>query len=239
MIRAARGQAVVETIVALMLLIPLWLALLFLAELLSAQQHAISSVRHALMLSHQSDSGLRADTIADLARTRFAPGSIEAPWVPQTLEFKIEVDTAATLPAAKQLKELSDGVLRPATVVTGGDFSLGGQSDTRAVAKVSFRLPEFIGSGGELKPILLSESGIALQQAWYSRGDADTERRVRGVTMQGRLVEAGRVFEAIRPVISIIEPAFERFCPGRLDVDIVPADRTSGAQGGDARARPC
>lgn len=237
--RIARGQAMIETVVALILLIPLWLAVLFLAELLATQQSAISSVRHALMLSHQSERGLDTDAIKDLARSRFSPKAIDAPWMPDALKFDIQLDAVATLPAAKQLRGLADGVLQPATLVTGGDFGLPSQDDARIVATISYRLPQFLGTERRLEPVLLSERTAALQQVWYSRGDIDTERRVRGVAMQGRLVETSRVFDAIRPVISIVEPAFERFCPGRLDVDIVPADRTNGANGGDARARSC
>jgi hypothetical protein len=100
-------------------------------------------------------------------------------------------------------------------------------------------LPDFLAANDAKTPIVITEQLSALHHGWSSRSDRDTRDRVIGMTVQARLREATMVFDVMRPVISIVEPAFERFCPGRLDVDIVPSDRTVGSMGGDARSRSC
>lgn len=234
-----RGQALVESLVALFWLIPLWFALLFLAELLSAQQAAISSVRHAVILSHLTDGALPRAEIAAIARSRYGDPSADAPWAPRSLSLQLEVTEAKPLPSPKQLHDIAQGTLLPASVITGGDFRLPTSSGIQARAQWSFRLPDFLAAAQTDTPILLTEQLAALHHGWSSRSDADTRDHVLGMTVQARLREATTVFDAVRPVIAIIEPAFERFCPGRLDVDIVPADRAEGSQGGDARPRSC
>jgi hypothetical protein len=234
-----RGQALVESLVALLWLTPLWFALLFLAELLAAQQAAISSVRHAVMLSHLTNGDLPKADIVAIARTRYTSTSPDAPWMPKSLSLQIQLEEAKPLPSPKQLHELAQGSLLPARVVTGGNFGLPVSSGVQARAQWSFRLPDFLAANDAKTPIVITEQLSALHHGWSSRSDLDTRDRVIGMTVQARLREATMVFDVVRPVISIVEPAFERFCPGRLDVDIVPSDRTVGIMGGDARSRSC
>lgn len=234
-----RGQALVESLIALLWLIPLWLALLFLSDLLAAQQAAISSVRHAVMLSHLTEGSLEKQQVAELARARHSRGGLDAPWAPSSLSLTTSVTDSPSFSSSKHLRELTQTVLAPASVITGGDFRLPQEEGIRAQAQWSFRLPEFLGVNQIEGPILMTERLSVLQRGWSSSSDSETRDRVMGMTMQSRLVVATNVFDAIRPVISLIEPSFERFCPGRLDVDIVPADRTVGSQGGDARSRAC
>lgn len=234
-----RGQALVESLVALLWLTPLWFALLFLAELLAAQQSAISSVRHAVMLSHLTDGGLTKADIASLARTRYASTSPDAAWMPKSLSLQLQLEEAKPLPSPRQLHELAQGSLLPARLVTGGDLGLPASSGVHARAQWSFRLPDFLAATYAGTPIVITEQLSALHHGWSSRSDLDTRDRVIGMTVQARLRDAITVFDVVRPVISIVEPAFERFCPGRLDVDIVPSDRTPGSLGGDARSRAC
>ena len=207
--------------------------------LLAAQQAAISSVRHAVMLSHLTDGGLPKADIAAIARTRYASTSSDTPWMPKSLSLQIQLEEAKPLPSPKQLHELAQGSLLPARVVTGGNFGLPVSSGVQARAQWSFRLPDFLAANDAKTPIVITEQLSALHHGWSSRSDLDTRDRVIGMTVQARLREATMVFDVVRPVISIVEPAFERFCPGRLDVDIVPSDRTVGSMGGDARSRSC
>jgi hypothetical protein len=177
--------------------------------------------------------------IAAIARTRYTSTSPDAPWMPKSLSLQIQLEEAKPLPSPKQLHELAQGSLLPARVVTGGNFGLPVSSGVQARAQWSFRLPDFLAANDAKTPIVITEQLSALHHGWSSRSDLDTRDRVIGMTVQARLREATMVFDVVRPVISIVEPAFERFCPGRLDVDIVPSDRTVGSMGGDARSRSC
>jgi hypothetical protein len=159
--------------------------------------------------------------------------------MPKSLSLQIQLEEAKPLPSPKQLHELAQGSLLPARVVTGGNFGLPVSSGVQARAQWSFRLPDFLAANDAKTPIVITEQLSALHHGWSSRSDRDTRDRVIGMTVQARLREATMVFDVVRPVISIVEPAFERFCPGRLDVDIVPSDRTVGSMGGDARSRSC
>lgn len=229
----------VESLVALLWLTPLWFALLFLGELLVVQQAAISSVRHAVMMSHLADGALAKTEMANLTQSRYAIGAADAPWMPQSLRLHVKLEDATSLASPRQLEDLAQAALTPASAVTGGDFRIPKPAYVQARAQWSLRLPDFLSDARVNAPILLTEQLTVLQQGGSSRSDQQTRDRVIGMTVQSRLIEAASVFDAIRPVISIVEPAFERFCPGRLDVDIVPADRTLGSQGGNARSRPC
>ena len=234
-----RGQALIESLIALIWLVPLWLALLFLSDLLAKQQAAISSVRHSVMLSHLAEGDLSKSVVAELSRSRYSDETFDAPWAPKSLRLEMRLDHSQPLAAPKQLRELTQTALAPAGVITGGDFRLPTEDGLRVQAQWSLRLPEFLSAANIEGPILLKEQLSVMQHGWSSRSDSQTRDRVMGMTVQSRLIAAAGVFDVIRPVISLIEPAFERFCPGRLDVDIIPADRTVGTQGGDARVRSC
>jgi hypothetical protein len=55
----------------------------------------------------------------------------------------------------------------------------------------------------------------------------------------GALREWTEPMRAATGAIALLEPAFAKLCIGRIDIDVVPADRLQGAAATDLRNRPC
>ena len=81
----------------------------------------------------------------------------------------------------------------------------------------------------------LAQSAAALTDTWNAAGSDMVVRRVSGLVPTRLLGESSDAVRAFRGVLSVVEPAFERFCPGRIDAEALPASRLDGAMGLAAR----
>jgi hypothetical protein len=76
----------------------------------------------------------------------------------------------------------------------------------------------------------LRESLVWLPDTWVVANKEIYAQRIAAITVPGRLAELSTATSMIKNVLSVVEPSFERFCPGRQALDIVPEDRLANSR---------
>jgi hypothetical protein len=223
--RSMRGQALVESLVAMLVLAPLLIATLGLARHQAAQQRAQSAAwAGAIAAHHGIDLAVMQANDADLT------GRVE-----------VSLQRMAVPDAADTAEDIAFTLLQPALAVGSGGLGLARAEARRATAVV---VP-----------------AIWLDTAWTIEGRDEGQRAALSVLVDdwaapdatavwrrtAALSTAGRI-NAWRPALrwaiepmQLFEPAVARLCLGRIDPDIVPADRlpTRRPDLMDLRTRPC
>ena len=248
--RVQRGQALTESLVLVIVLVPLAIAIEQLSRLAMVQHQLIASVRHVLLETH------------------FLPASPSAVPSSPTLRTTEERLSGPDSVMAKHLRSLSDNESAPrpryewsdlplapdaasvewnlqwlATISAIGDGGFLGAPDV--AKKISATLPVAItrGIGGWLEgdDLRYQESLTLLTDTWQVDSQAMLAHRVGSFTVTARLAEIAEPLRVMSRVLSVIEPSFDRFCPGRLVLETVPEDRLAVTGGPlyDFRNMPC
>jgi hypothetical protein len=253
----SRGQALVEVLLATLLLVPLWLGVVYISRWHDLQHATIGAARYAAFESHASagregpariEATLRRRLFSrDPARfSQSAPGPADVGVRPQWADHRGEpslLDRDAgprlQLAVAPQTAEVATaeprlfGMLAPARFVGGPGFDLQRDAARRAPGP----LPAPVGG----LRLTLTERLSLLVDPWAARDPAQVAARIDSLSPAGRLREWVRPLEPVRWAVALFEPAFERLCLGRTDPEIVPPDRLVGGRGAalDLRSRRC
>lgn len=260
-----RGQALVETLVAMALLVPLWLGVVYVSRWHDLQHTTIAAARHAAFEAHasggrESPTRVESTTVRRLFSresgrfTAVAPAPERAGALPQWADHRgavplLDLDagprvdlTAAPQPAfVADTEERAMLLLAPARVVGGPDFDLQRGAARRATVRAPLRHDEALPLPlGGLR-FTLTERLELLVDPWAARDPRQVTTRIEALSPVGRLRELVRPLEPVRWAVSLFEPAVERLCLGRTDPEIVPPDRLVGGRGPgiDLRARRC
>ncbi len=265
---AVRGQALVESLLLLVVL-PLAIAIGQISQLSAMQHELLARVRHAIMRLHfapeeASDALIAANTRWLLAGDspppiRYVWSDAESPSVGSPSIEPPPTDSQPTGSRANASRPLDLGSAESSSLVTGSSAS--------AALKV-LSIVEPLGQGElGLSPLpprklqatwrLAWTSGIAdwvnqdtwtlqeslslLPDTWVAPNKDVYLSRITAITVAGRLAEISSAVSALSSALGVIEPAFERFCPARYGLDIVPDDRLQNAQipPNDLRQEPC
>lgn len=73
--------------------------------------------------------------------------------------------------------------------------------------------------------LLMRERTALLADEWQASGPAHTTERVAALTVASQVRDLRFVMEPVRWALSLLEPRFSEFCPGRIDPEVVPSDR--------------
>jgi hypothetical protein len=254
------GQALLETLVALLVLVPLWLAVVYVSRWHDLQHTTIAAARHAAFESWvtagRDDAAIAATTqrrmftddparigsggagpVARLARWRDHRGAplVGAPGP------EVVVGRGVQPARVAQAERLAFDIIAPARAVGRPAFDLQREAARGATVTVPLvheaGLPEPFGS---LRFALVERLDLMVDP-WAARGPREVARRTDALSPSAALRDLSRPLEPVRWAVSLFEPAFERLCLGRVDPDIVPPDRLRGAAGPalDLRTRPC
>ncbi len=239
--RHQRGQALTESVVLLIVLVPLAIAIEQLSRLAMVQHQLISSVRHVLLETYFSP--LASTTTAE----RFS-----GPASAMTTHLKHLAGTDA-LPHPRY--EWSDKPLTTDDVsldwnttllatlesVSSNDFLREPEAAKQLAVTLPLVMPHGIGQWLQGRSLQYEESLTLLTDAWQVDGNAMLAARVGSFSVAAQLAEIAEPIRAVSRVLSIIEPSFDRFCPGRLVLETVPEDRLSitGGRFYDFRKEPC
>ncbi len=264
---AARGQALVETLAALLFLAPLGLAVHYLGRWHDIQNATVSAARYAALASVASAGSSASRDIEHSAERRIfstAPdrfrssagnegGAIAAgrpAWrTPDGDADLIDPDGRPTVQlrrveqptAVARTEGLAFGLVAPAALLGTGAFDLQRSAAVRAEAIVPLRA--ITSAGARLLPagVRLQEHLEVLVDAWGARDSRQVAGRVGAFVPATRIGEAVALLVPLRWAITLFEPSFARFCPGRIEPDIVPADRLTGGLRAplDLRTMPC
>jgi len=222
---AARGQALIETLVAILLLAPLLIATLDLWRRQTAIQSVQSSVRAGVLASHHG-----VDLASYGARPDERVGATE-----------VTVTATAQPSAARTTEEWAFGLLMPAQVIGVGQFDLA--RDQARNARSTARLNEgpalqWLRAGRS--PVFQADLSILVDD--WQADDAETvRRRTAAISSAGRIAAWRTPLELMATPMRLFEPAIERLCLGRIEPDIVPTDRLADVRHGapDLRTQPC
>ena len=223
--QSARGQALTETLVAILLLAPLLIATIDLWQRQTAIQSVQSSARAGVLAAHH---GVDIDAYAARPDGRVR-GS------------EVTVIAAAQPSAARTTEDWAFGLLLPAQVIGVGQFDLA--RDQARNARSTARLNEgpalqWLRAGRS--PTFQAELSILVDD-WQAYDAETVRRRTAALSSAGRLAAWRTPLEIMAAPMRLFEPAVARLCLGRIDPDIVPTDRLTGSRRGmsDLRTQPC
>lgn len=265
-LESSGGQALVETLVAVLALLPLWVGVVYISRWHDLQHATIVAARHAAFAAHQSAGREDPARIAQATRARLfsrAANRFEAPGAEEPADLgvrpqwadhrgetmlldrdvgpRIEVAAAEQPELVSRTEQQAILMLAPARIVGGPPLDLQ-RSAARGVT-VTVPLQHAMDLPVPLSGLrlTLSERLSLLVDPWAARDPAQVVRRIDSLSPTGGLRELMQPLRPVRWAVSLFEPAFERLCLGRVEPDIVPPDRLSGARGPalDLRARPC
>jgi type II secretory pathway pseudopilin PulG len=223
--RSVCGQALVESLVAMLVLGPLLLVTLSLAQRQTAQQTAQSAAWAGAIAAHHG---------IDLAGLSAADDAVNG-------RVTVSIQQAAVPGAAETSEDIAFALLQPALAVGAGDLDLARAEVRRASASVTPADSLDIAwmSDGDDRD-LRSDLSVLVDD-WAAPDAAAVWRRTAALSTAGR-IDAWRstLRWAVEPM-RLVEPAIARLCLGRIDPDIVPTDRlpTVRPESVDLRTRPC
>lgn len=259
----ARGQAMVETLVALLVVIPLWMGIFYVSRWHDLQHATIAAARHAAFESWVAAGTEDPARVEALTRRRIfdddpARFSAAAPVAAQAVANRPlwQDSSGARLVAApgpsvvvgraRQPEEIADaerfafGLIGPARALGGPPFDLQREAARGATVTVPVAhaadLPAPLGG---LRFDLVERRQL-LVDPWAAASPAQVERRTAALSTAAGLQALVRPLEPLRWAVALVEPSFARLCLGRVEADIVPEDRVRGARSIlDLRQRPC
>jgi hypothetical protein len=224
-----RGQALVESLAATLLLTPLLLAVVQLAALQSTEQATVGAARAAALAAHHGlDSPLGPLSSERIRRLFFEDSAAE-----------IATGATAQPPSAKIAEDIALAMIVPAQLVGTGDLDL---ARSQAIAsRVSVDAPQiFEANMPGMPPARVSAILPLMLDDWDADSASDVWRRTAALSTTGRIAAWRGPLMTLAAPMRLVEPAVERLCLGRIDPDIVPEDRLRGlVRAPDLRARSC
>jgi type II secretory pathway pseudopilin PulG len=223
--RSVRGQALVESLVAMLVLGPLLIATLSLAQRQTAQQTAQSAAWAGAIAAHHGIDLAGLSATDDAVNGRVA----------------VSLQRTAVPGAAETAEDIAFALLQPALAVGSGRLELARADARRATASVA--PAQWLDSVWTIDgPDRGQRAELSvLVDDWAAPDAAAVWRRTSALSTAGR-IDAWRstLRWAIEPM-RLFEPAIARLCLGRIDPDIVPMDRLPAIrpESVDLRTRPC
>lgn len=229
------GQAFTESLVAVLFLSPLLLSMSYLVELMRAEQGAVVSARELVLAAVHTPTGHAPPALIEGLHDLSMPadrvvGERLAPRI-----ASIELSNPAT-----DVEKVANGLLLPATLVGVGRFDLPEFLPQRASTGVSLGSTRDIGVPFDL-PVVV-QANLAFMAGHGAAGSpAEVRSRTAALSVGGALAEVSKPIELLATIASLLEPALRRLCVGRIDPEIVPADRLpdSVTRSSDLRYQPC
>jgi hypothetical protein len=142
-------------------------------------------------------------------------------------------------PSIQQIEDIAFTLLEPARALGAGSFDLARASAMHATARIEVTSPASLQLVLDEPRITLEESLSSLYDDGFAISREAAADRVAGLSVTGALREWTEPMRAVTGAIALLEPAFAKLCIGRIDIDVVPADRLQGAAATDLRNRPC
>ena len=213
-----RGQALTETLIAMLVLVPAFLAVEWLGRWQLLREHAQIATRQALLETFHSGAMADSRVAATRARAVF-DGVVDT----DVRAIDIEVSPTDEPERITEIGRIAFGILQPAEWSGAGNFDLPHSAAWSVKTVVTAQRPEALAF---VDASLRFESRATILAAPFDAADdAVVLRRVASLSVAGRLREAARWLQPVASVLAVVEPAFDRFCPGRIDTTIVPTDR--------------
>lgn len=232
--RLNTGQAMVETIVSVAFLAPLFIGAWYIASLQSLTLSSLGGARHGFLTLYAAD---REVALPDLR----ALVTAENPGIDLSFRASFIFSDEASMPSAQRVQAITKSLLGPVQALSTESFDVSDAIPRRLTAHLWIDPAEWSGLEA-LVPTLQVQAPVAvLLGVAGSSGRIETLDRVRALSASRPFETLTRPVRLLRPALEILEPAFRLFCPGRLEPDILPVDRlpTVGIVDNDLRVRSC
>lgn len=237
-----RGQALAESLILLIVLVPFAIAIEQLMRLSLIQHSVLSSARYLLLEQHHSPGS------DSLSGSRFS--AVDTPLAVH-LEHLVGTSSRSSLE-----QEIADGRLTEgltpamdlalwgvalAEPVGPGELALNPDLTRQARARLRIEWDSGLGRWLAGNAIIFEESLSLVTDTWQVADRDAFHARVRAISVAGRMQQISEPLQVVRSVLEVIEPSFEGFCPGRIVLESVPEDRvvSSDAGANDWRRMPC
>lgn len=244
-----RGQALIEAVVTMLLLVPLFFAIHLMWAWQDARHAALVAARYVAfdaalgMPAQEGRSAREALGQHVLNGRRRGWVSLGASGIELIDDAGVRVGVLPwALPGSLMRTESTAfALLAPALALGSGALDLQRGGGLRSEVTLPARALLLPGSFGQVQGPRLEASLAVLGDPWRASGAAVGHGRVASLSAAGRTREWVEPLRGVREALALIEPAFERLCLGRIDVDVVPADRLVGSVAGplDLRQRAC
>jgi len=233
--RAPYGQALVETLVSVLFLTPLFLSAVYLVNFHRASHASEIAARELALASLHSADGHVDPSVLRSIRDLSIPASERAGVpLPAGLEHIDTRDVASEVERAAHL------LLAPARFSGSGTFDAPRWQQRRVSSGVSMGSTTGVGVPFDI-PVELNSKVVFFSGHAAASSVAQVRDRTAALSVAGTLKAAATPIEAVATVASIIEPALRQLCIGRINPEIVPADRlpASVSRHNDMRSQPC
>lgn len=227
-----RGQALIEGIIVALLFVPLFAGVWMLASLQDLQAQIIQTARFVAIQHASKPTELRSDSSSRIARTMLDESAERShlwrdPWSGKSWldsESPARIHVGSTMPpeVVGRSSDLALASLRSMQALSGRRIDL----QRPHYVDVELAVPLRIERTWNLShPLVLRERLVVLDNGWSAQNIGELERRVRAMSALNGLRTAEALLRPFRPLLQPLEPSIDSWCPGRLDVEIVPEDR--------------
>lgn len=256
----------IETLLAVLVLLPLWLAVVYVSRWHDLQHASIAAARHAAFAAHAAAGREDPQRIRETTRRRLFSrdparfgepvGGDSSPLGhrPQWADHRgagwlldreqgpeIVVALAPQPEAVTRIERQAFALIAPARAVGGEPLDLQRDAARGVTVTVPLRHAATLPRPFDGLRFTLTERLSLLVDPWAARDPQQVATRVAALSPVGELRALVRPLAPVRWAVSLFEPAVQRLCLGRLEPDIVPPDRLVGARAAplDLRTRPC
>ena len=216
--RRETGQALVETLAALLLLVPMVLAIQAIADVQGAASLSTQAVRLLSLGSALQGRTLHAnDLIAQ------APALLAAERAPGVWRGSLAYQREPRL--ATEATRVVAAALAPAELISGRRLPLERNGWLFAQAQISIESPPLLSAVLGPAPLLTASRMALLSEDFQAQGRDEVRQRVSTLDAMRPL---RRTVSALRPLtalLSVFDPPFRRLCTQVPDPDVLPADR--------------
>lgn len=230
-----QGQALTESLVALALLVPLFTSVWYVASLQDLSLAAIGGARYGFLSAYATD---RLDALPDL-QSRI---NRESP-VGQNFSYQVSFSTStdAKMPTLDRVQSIASTLLMPVQELSSERLDIPVATAQRLEVKLTIEESPWSGLQSLLPTIHFTEPVAVVMGSAMSPGNSTTLKNLRALSVSAPFEAITLPVTLLRPALEVLEPSFSRFCPGRLDPDIVPSDRLFGTvrSVNDLRQSPC
>jgi len=224
-----------EALAALLFLVPLLLCAIQLVKFdLAAHAASLATREIALAAIHHPAGELESELVRELRDLAIATEDDAVEHVEPAVR-KVELEDAPS--AAETVARIA---LAPALAAGKGDFDWPAWRGQQAVVGISLQAIESL-------QLPLAEPMNFEQQLFFygghgaASGPQHVVARTAALSPVGALAEIGQKLAPLAGAASVIEPALDRLCIGRISSEIVPEDRLplAASRASDLRTQPC
>ncbi len=244
-----RGQALIEAVVATLLLLPMFVAAYLMWVWQDARHAALVAARYVAFDAALGGQGVSVGQSREALSRHVLDGrgrgwlGIDSRGTELIDDAGVQVEVLPwALPGSLETTETAAlALLAPARALGSGVLDLQRGGGVRAAISLQARALLLPRTLGRVRGPRLTANLSLLTDPWRSNGAETSRSRVASLSAAGRTREWVEPLRGVRGALALVDPAFERLCLGRIDVDVVPADRLAGLSAAPTELRqiPC